>query len=92
MERINKIIEGFFKNLPPEKAKEVRVFQIFNHLIPEKYREATSLKEVKNGVIFVKVSSPVFRNDIEFMKNEFIKKINQEIGETFITDIKIQGV
>ncbi len=92
MERINKIIEDFFKSLHPGKSKEMRIFQIFNHLIPEKYREAIVLKEVKNGIIFIKISSPVFRNDIEFMRNEFIKKINQEIGENFIKDIKIQGV
>ncbi|MEO0261607.1 MAG: DUF721 domain-containing protein, partial [candidate division WOR-3 bacterium] len=89
MEKIEKIIDDFLKNLPQNKLKEIEVLNFLNEILPEKYKENLFFENIKNGIIFLKTSSPFVKNEIYFLKNEIIEKINKRINENFIKDIKI---
>jgi len=91
MERINKIIEDFFKNFPENKKKEMEIFSFFYEILPLKHKNYLKIEDVKDGVIFLNTFSPFVKNEIYFIKDEIIKKINERIGENFIKDIKIRG-
>ena len=90
MERINKIIDDFFKNFPENKRKEAEVFSLFYEILPLKHKNYLKIEDVRDGIIFLKTSSPFVKNEISFIKDEIIKKINEKIGESFIKDIKIR--
>jgi len=90
MEKIEKIIDDFLKNLPQNKLKEIEVLNFLNEILPEKYKENLFFENIKNGIIFLKTSSPFVKNEIYFLKNEIIEKINKRINENFIKDIKIR--
>jgi len=90
MEKINKIIDDFFKNFPKSKRKEAGVFSLFYEILPLKYRNHLKIEDVRDGIVFLKTSSPFIKNEISFIKNEIIKKINERIGENFIKEIKIR--
>ncbi len=90
MEKIEKIIDDFLKNLPQNKLKEIEVLNFLNEILPEKYKENLFFEHIKNGIIFLKTSSPFVKNEIYFLKNEIIEKINKRINENFIKDIKIR--
>ena len=91
MEKIEKIIDEFLKNLPQDKLKEIKVLNFLNEILPLKYKENLSFENIKDGVIFLRTSSPFIKNEIYFLKNEIIEKINRKINENFIKDIKIRG-
>ncbi len=91
MEKVEKIIDDFLKNLSQKKLKEIKVLDFLNEILPEKYKENLSFENIKDGVIFLKTSSPFVKNEIYFLKNEIIEKINRKINENFIKDIKIRG-
>ena len=43
---------------------------------------------VEHGVLIVKVSSPTWRQELYFQKEQIIKKINNKIGKNIIRDIR----
>lgn len=90
MEKIEKIIDNVLENLREEKLKEIKILNYLNEILPEKYKENLVFENIKNGVIFLKTSSPFIKNEISLLKNEIIKKINEKIDENFIKDIKIR--
>ena len=61
---------------------------IWNEIVGEKVAKHTEPNRVEHGVIIVKVSSPTWRQELFFQKNEIIKKINNTIGKNVIRDIR----
>ena len=47
----------------------------------------TSAERVKDGILFVKVKSDVWRNELLFYKMELIKKLNLKLGKKVVLDI-----
>jgi len=90
MEKINKIIDDFLKNFSENKRKEAEIFSIFYEILPLKHKDYLKVEDVRDGIVFLKTSSPFIKNEISFIKNEIIKKINEKIGGNFIKDIKIR--
>ncbi|MFH0968922.1 MAG: DUF721 domain-containing protein [Patescibacteria group bacterium] len=75
------------------KLENKDFFYLFERIIKAEYgnQGAKNLKAnfFKNGKIFVKSESSAWANELLLNKNEIIKKINQEIGNKEIQDIKI---
>lgn len=90
MEKIDKIIDDFLKNLSHEKLKEIEVLSFLNEILPEKYKEGLIFENMKDGIVFLKTSSPFVKNEIYFLKNEIIEKINKKFNENIVKDIKIR--
>ncbi len=90
MEKIEKAINNFLKDLSEKKLKEIEVWNLLNEILDKKYKENLIFENIKDGIIFLKTSSPFVKNEIYFIKNEIIEKINKRINENFIKDIKIR--
>ena len=52
-------------------------------------RAATAVKIVK-GVLFVKVKSSTWRNELALRKREIINTLNSTLGEEVVKDIRFQ--
>lgn len=52
-------------------------------------RAATAVKIVK-GVLFVKVKSSTWRNELALRKREIINTLNSALGEEVVKDIRFQ--
>ncbi len=61
---------------------------IWNEIVGDKVAKNTEPDRVEHGVIIVKVSSPTWRQELYFQKNEIIEKINKTIGKRVIRDIR----
>ncbi|MDO8529596.1 MAG: DciA family protein [bacterium] len=81
------------KNAPREKLDEKSIFYLFQKIIKEEYGNQgfQKLKPVflKNGKLFIKSQSSVWANEIYLNRENFIRKMNREIGEKEIFEIKI---
>lgn len=78
---------------PKLSLDDKTVFFLFGKIIKEEYgsQGSKNLKPnfFKNGKIFVKSESSIFASELLLNKNEIIRKINQEIGNKEIQDIKV---
>lgn len=50
--------------------------------------ENTQAESVEHGVLTIKTSTPTWRQELQFQKNEIISKLNEQIGKNTIKDIK----
>lgn len=48
-----------------------------------------SAEEINQGVLTVKASTPVWRNELALKKTEIIDKLNKKLGQKLIKDIRI---
>ncbi len=92
MKKIGILIKQKEKS-PSLSLDDKTIFFLFGKIIKEEYgsKGSKNLKPdfFKNGKIFVKSESSVFANELLLNKNEIIRKINQEIGNKEIQDIKV---
>jgi len=61
---------------------------IWNEVVGDTVAKNAQPERVEHGIIIVKVSSPTWRQELFFQKNEIIKKINKNIGKNVIKDIR----
>lgn len=61
---------------------------IWNEVVGEAVAKNTTPDRVEHGVLIVKVSSPTWRQELFFQKNEIIKKLNTKIEKKVIRDIR----
>lgn len=61
---------------------------VWNDVVGKTVAKNTQPDRVEHGVIIVKVSSPTWRQELYFQKNEIIQKINNKIGKNIIRDIR----
>lgn len=70
------------------------IFYIFNRIIREEFGNvgATRLQPdfFKGGTIFVKPTSSAWASELFSNRNTIIKKINKELGEKEILEIKLK--
>lgn len=45
---------------------------------------------IRNHILYVKIQSPELRNELQYAKGKLKQNINNQLGENFIHDIKIQ--
>ncbi len=48
----------------------------------------TTAESVDHGTLTIRVATPAWRQELYFKKQEIIKKLNQELGEETIRDIR----
>ena len=71
------------KEINQQKASDV-----WGEVVGKKIKEHTEPKEVKFGVLTVKTSSPVWRQELQFQKKSIIESINKRLIKTTIKDVR----
>ena len=70
------------------------IFYIFNRVIKEEFGNVGASKlrpdYFKNKTIFVKLTSSAWASELFSNRNTIIKKINKELGDDAIREIKIK--
>lgn len=61
---------------------------VWNEVVGENVAKNAAADRVEHGVLVVKVSSPTWRQELHFQKEEILKKINIKIGKNIIRDIR----
>tara|TARA_Y100000589_G_scaffold291166_1_gene294439 strand:+ start:47891 stop:48184 length:294 start_codon:yes stop_codon:yes gene_type:complete len=60
-----------------EQLKRIKVKEYFKELVGEQIAKKITGIYIKDKVMVVKISSSVMRNELQYVKSELIKKINQ---------------
>jgi len=82
------------KNTTKISLSDKDIFYIFNRVIKEEFGNVGASKlrpdYFKNKTIFVKLTSSAWASELFSNRNTIIKKINKELGEGAIKEIKLK--
>ena len=75
--------QGMEKDINQQKAADV-----WEETVGKKIKEHTEPREVRVGVLTVKTSSPVWRQELQFQKKSIVDSINKKLKKATIKDIR----
>lgn len=64
-----------------------RVLERWAQIVGPKIADVTVAERIRDGKLWVSVSHPAWRNELVFMRQELIAKINRDLGEDIVTEI-----
>ncbi|MCX7784839.1 MAG: DUF721 domain-containing protein [candidate division WOR-3 bacterium] len=75
--------------LTPKLVQE-QVISLWPKAVGEQIAKNARPIKIKGKTLIVLVSNPIWRNELIFLKSKIINKLNVQIGEKAITDIKFR--
>ena len=88
-QRIGNVFTQLFNDLGINKAiQQNMAVSRWAEIVGERIAQISEADRIENGVLFVKVSSPVWRNELVFMKSSLINSVNEALAKTVVKDIK----
>ena len=86
---IGNVFAKLFRDLGIDKAiQQNMAVNRWAEVVGERIAEISEAEKIENGTLYVKVSSPVWRNELAFMKNNLIKNMNTALEKNIVKDIK----
>lgn len=66
-----------------------RVVDTWDTLMGPAIAQYTSEKFIKNQVLYVKILTPALRQDLNMMRSQLVKRLNDAVGSQIITEVRI---
>lgn len=71
-----------------EKFREHQAVIRWDEFVGPKIAQVTEATSISNGTLYVKVSSDPWRNELQYMREQIIYKINKTLGDEVVKEIK----
>jgi predicted nucleic acid-binding Zn ribbon protein len=71
-----------------KKLQEYEAVLRWGEIVGEQIARMTTATRISKGVLFVQVRSSTWRNELNMRKREIIVRINGDLGEEIVLDIK----
>ena len=86
-------IGGTLKKLIKKEGLENQINQqkaidLWGDVVGQKIRENTEPVEVQFGVMIIKVTNSVWKQELQFQKEDMIKSLNKKLTKTTIRDLR----
>ena len=89
---LTEAIVGFLRETGLEQqVLEVQMEEIWPSVMGETVSKLTRSVEVKNGMLYVKVSSAALKTQLFENRFELVRKLNEAVGAQVIRDCRILG-
>lgn len=89
MEHIAGVLKKFIKKQGLEKEiNQQKAVDIWAEVVGKSIKEHTEPVDVRFGVLTVKTSSPVWRQELQFQKKNIVDSINKKLKNTTIKDVR----
>ena len=86
--KIRDLLNEFLQeNKLDTKLKERDLIDSWEEFMGKTISRATRKIYIKDGKLFVVISSSVIRNELYMLKQEIVRKLNEKVGEDIITDL-----
>ena len=90
MQKLGKAINSMLKSVGIDRAvQQNESLVIWEKVVGTTVAENTTAEEVKHGTLIVRVSTPVWRNELAIRKGEILNKLNDALGKKVIRDIRL---
>ncbi len=82
---INDVVEAFFKDKKmTTRYYETMVIAYWGKIVGRAIEKYTQMVDVKNGVLYVKISSPALVNELSMNRSQLIKLVNTEVEKKVV--------
>ena len=71
-------------------VKSFKVLEIWPKVVGERIANKTEVNYINNGTLFVEVSNSTWRQELQFQKRDIIEKLNKEVKENLVREIKFK--
>ena len=90
MERLKKVLKKTIENSGFKNAiLQENAVSVWSDVVGKNISEISKATSVDRGVLFVKVESATWKQELYMQKNEIINKINKKIGSKAIKEIRL---
>lgn len=87
-ERIDKVLVRTLKGLRIDRRlKEQSALLNWSKVVGDRIAAQTNPLRVKDSILFVRVTSASWRNELVFLKSKIIRELNQSVKANVIKDI-----
>lgn len=66
-----------------------RIVDTWDSLMGPDIAQYTTEKFIKNQILFVKILNPALRQDLNMMRSQLVKRLNDAVGSQIITEVRI---
>jgi hypothetical protein len=81
MERLGNVLDKSLKRIDPSgRLAEYSVWPIWNDMVGDIIARNAQPEKIRQGTLFVKVSSHVWMQQLQYMKDTIADKLNQKLG------------
>jgi predicted nucleic acid-binding Zn ribbon protein len=91
-EKIQDILDRTLQQLGlAERMKEADVVRRFGEIVGGDIAARAEAVSIREGKLVVKVASPVWRQELNYSKQEIIEALNGALSDNIVTDIHFVG-
>ncbi|HEY2919878.1 MAG TPA: DUF721 domain-containing protein [Candidatus Binatia bacterium] len=88
LERVGEVLDQSLKRLDlAPRLDEYSVWPIWNEIVGKTIARNAQPEKIRNGTLFIKVTSPVWMQQLQFMKNMIVDKLNQRLKQEIVKNI-----
>jgi len=88
VERLGEVLDKSLKRLElAPRLDEYGVWPVWNDVVGNPVARNAQPEKIRNGTLFVKVTSPVWMQQLQFMKELITEKLNQRLGSPVVKNI-----
>jgi predicted nucleic acid-binding Zn ribbon protein len=86
---LNQLIHQFLESMGiGGKIEENLAMVYWDLVVGKEISQHTAPFKITKGVLYVRVDDPVWRNELQFFKNDIIEKLNSKTGKHLVKDVK----
>jgi predicted nucleic acid-binding Zn ribbon protein len=88
---IEQVIRDFLREMKIDrKLKEVNIVSQWESLMGRMVAVRTSQVYIRNGILYIHVTSSVLKNELLMMRQDIIDRLNEHAGEKIVEKIVIR--
>lgn len=87
-EKLSQILKSYIEqnNLQP-KLSELDVLNSWEAVMGKTVASYTEDIQIRNGTLFLRISSPMLRNELVMMREQIIQRLNENAGAELVQQI-----
>jgi len=70
-----------------KKIRQYEVIDLWKDVVGESIAAVTEAEYIAGGKLFVRVARPTWRNELVYLKQDLMEKLNTTLGDKIVTDI-----
>src|SRR3712207_1638704 len=87
-ERLGAVLEKSLKRLElGARLDEYGVWPVWNEVVGAPIARNAQPEKIRNGTLFVRVTSPVWMQQLQYMKEMIVEKLNQRLRANVVKNI-----
>jgi hypothetical protein len=88
IERLAEVLEKSLKRIDPSgRLAEYSVWPVWNDIVGDIIARNAQPEKIRHGTLFVKVSSHVWMQQLQYMKDQISDKLNQKLAGEVVKNI-----